>query len=241
MLKLLDWCARKLGRKYAFVDEYGQILFYRYYVFFVEKHIASNWRERYLPNLFVHHFIGVDNKQWIDGEECHSHPWDAMSLVLRGGYVEDIAYGERTVRTTAPGVAFTSYKSSHRFLEMTPGTVTLFFHGVRRGMWSFDLRKHDVICPACQQFNGGVCINTPGPEEFDAAIELRASAKAHRGWRQKTWIKCDQDFEGVIAERQESLRRSALVVPDTLNERNLNAKVFIVKRRVQAAQTDSAR
>lgn len=234
LLKFLDWVFVKLGRKYALVDVYGRVIWHRYYVFFVEKHIADNWKERYLPNLFVHHFIGADNNQWVDGDECHTHPWNTVSLVLRGGYLEDIEYGLASKRTTAPGITCTSHKSSHRFLEMTPGTVSLFFHGIRKSIWAFDLRKCKVVCDSCNKHNGGKCVNTPGLEEFNAGMEIKPTSKAHKGWRHTTWIKCDADFDAVIKQRQESAQRKGVEVPLTFHERTKVDKDMIVKRRANA-------
>jgi hypothetical protein len=235
LFKLFDWVMIKLGHKYALVDVYGQVIWYRYYVFYVEKHIANNWKEKYLPNLFIHHFIGADNKQWVDGDECHTHPWNTVSFVAKGGYVEDVEYGKAIKRTTAPGIAFTSYKNSHRFIEMTPGTISFFFHGIRKSIWAFDLRKCEVICKSCNKHNNGVCVNTPGMEEFQAGKELRPTSKAHKGWRETTWIKCDQDFDSIIKSRQEGLKRQGTPIPLTFHDRSRVDKDIIVQRRANEA------
>lgn len=45
------------------------------------------WWQRYLtslPCIYVHRFVSSD-----DDPELHNHPWEAVSLILAGGYVEE--------------------------------------------------------------------------------------------------------------------------------------------------------
>lgn len=230
---LFDRLMRRLGRKYALVDAFGKVAFYRYYIFFVEKHIAESWKERYLPNLFVHHFVGEESQQWVDAEVAHTHPWNTLSIVLRGGYTEEEEYDTaRLLTTTAPGIIVRSWKTSHRFTRMTPNTWTMIFHGIRQGKWAFDHRVHEVICPTCEQFNGGVCMNTSsaGLQEFGADIDLKQSSSQSKKWRGPTWIKCDEGFEQLVSERIDAMARSGVPVPATFNERYLVIKEKLAKK-----------
>lgn len=232
LLKLFDWTMQKLGRKYAFVDAFGNIAFYRYYVFFLEKHVAESWKEKYLPNLFVHHFVGEDSQQWVDGETAHTHPWNTVSFVVKGGYTEEENYNKSYKTTVAPAVVFRRWEVSHRFTQMTQNTWTLFFHGIRKGKWSFDLRTHEVICPTCQKYNGGVCVNTgrEGLAEFTFGKEIKQTSAESKKWREMTWIKCDSGFEQLISSRQNTVAKSGLEIPGTFNERYLLSKEILIKK-----------
>ncbi len=229
--KLFDWFMTKLGRKYALVDGFGNIAFYRYYVFFLEKHLAESWKEKYLPNLFVHHFVGEKSQQWIDGEMAHTHPWNTLSIVLKGGYTEEENYSGNYKTTVALGIITRKWNVSHRFTQMTQNTWSLFFHGVRKGMWALDVRVHNVICPTCQEFNGGVCMNTgkTGLVQFTDKKEIKESSIKSKNWREPTWIKCDTGFEQLIATRKRTIENLGKEVPKTFNERyNLSKKTLLL-------------
>lgn len=231
LLKSFDYLMRKLGRKYAFVDAFGNICFYRYYVFFLEKHANETWKEKYLPNLFVHHFVGENSQQWIDGEIAHTHPWNTLSIVLNGGYTEEEEYSGNYKTTTAPAIVKRSWKTSHRFTQMIPNTWTLFFHGIRKGKWAFDIREHKIICPTCEKFNGGVCINTgkAGLIQFTDKKEIKESSEKSKKWRETTWIKCDDKFDRLIKERKQTIAKSDLEIPKTFNERYVMSKEILVQ------------
>jgi len=228
---MFDYAMRKLGRKYAFVDTFGVVAFYRYYVFFLEKHVADSWVEKYLPNLFVHHFVGESSQQWVDAEIAHTHPWNTLSIVLKGGYVEEENYNKETKETIAPAIVLRSWKTSHRFVKMTPNTWTLFFHGIRKGKWAFDLRVHEVICPTCKEYNGGVCANTgrTGLEEFTYSVEIKNSSADSKKWREVTWMKCDNEFEQILNTRKKTLAKAKIATPETFNERYEMYKTVLVK------------
>jgi hypothetical protein len=228
LYKTFDYVMRKLGRKYAFVDVYGDVLSYRYYVFFMENKTAKTWKDKYLPNLFVHHFVGAENKQWVDNEISHTHPWNTVSIVIKGGYVEEENYSGLTKEINAPAVVFRDWKSSHRFTQVTPNTWTLWFHSIRKreGKWAFDLRPHDVVCPACVKHNNGVCINAAERKEF---VDPKPKSAQNHKWREPTWMKCDSELEQVIAQRKKVLTRAKTYIPVTINERYEVAKETLVK------------
>jgi hypothetical protein len=228
LFAMFDYVMQKLNRKYAFVDVYGTVLFYRYYVFFMENKTAKTWKDKYLPNMFVHHFIGAENKQWIDNEVAHTHPWNSVSIVIKGGYIEEEDYNKTAKEITAPAIVLRSWKTSHRFREMTPDTWTLWFHGIRKktGKWAFDIQPHDVVCPACVKYNNGVCMNVMEKKEF---TDPKPKSTQNYKWREPTWMKCDAELENVIAERKKVLARAKTYIPATINERYEVAKVTLIK------------
>jgi len=228
LFTVFDYVMRKLGRKYAFVDVYGEIFIYRYYVFFVENNTAKTWKDKYLPNLFVHNFVGAENKQWIDNEVAHTHPWNTISIVIKGGYVEEENYKETAKEITAPAIVLRSWKTSHRFRQMTPNTWTLWFHGIRKkaGKWALDMRVHDVICPTCIKYNNGVCANTAGLKEF---TDPKPVSTQDQKWREPAFIKCDDALKNVIEERKKVLVRAKITMPSTFNERYEMYKTALVK------------
>jgi hypothetical protein len=237
LFKMFDYVMRKLGRKYAFVDVYGNVLSYRYYVFFMENKTAKTWKDKYLPNLFVHHFVGAENKQWIDNEVSHTHPWNTVSIVVKGGYIEEENYSGITKEINAPAIVPRHWKTSHRFTQVTPNTWTLWFHGIRKktGKWAFDLQPHDVVCPACVKYNNGVCVNAGEQKEF---ADIKPKSQKNYKWREPTWMQCDSELEGVIAQRKEVLARAKIQIPATINERYEAAKVTVVKQ-LSSKKTES--
>lgn len=65
----------------------------------------------------------------------HDHPWNARSIVLRGGYVEERG-GQQFVRKagTTTTLKFSEY---HRIISVEPDTWTMFITGRYRGTWGF--------------------------------------------------------------------------------------------------------
>lgn len=126
----------------------------RYYIF---------GADRRLGNAFLHHFHASDPA----GNELHNHPWEwGMSVILSGGYVEELArdvhlfkhelpdneqtYGTNGVfdehclsvvqRRVAPGSVNVVRRSSfHRvdLIDEKRGAWTLFFAGPRTKDWGF--------------------------------------------------------------------------------------------------------
>lgn len=213
LYKIFDRAMRKLGRKYALVDIMGNITGYRYYVFFVERNAAKSWKEKYLPNLIVHHFLGMEEQTRDNpgGEVAHTHPWATLSFILTGGYVEETNH--TTIKQHKRfSFVWRSWNISHRIVSVKPDTWTLFFHGIRRGVWAWDLEVHENICHYCNETNGGVCVNKGKPllVEFGPAREIQDTSRESRGWKQPRWIKCDDGFEKLISDRRAAVARAAI-------------------------------
>lgn len=71
----------------------------------------------------------------------HDHPWDFLTLCLRGGYDEFVlaSDGARNVEALRPGQArMRSSNHTHRIARILgPAAWTLVLHGPRRRQWGF--------------------------------------------------------------------------------------------------------
>lgn len=90
---------------------------------------------------------------WIRREDqephMHDHPWNARTIILRGGYVEEredvaaLASGESgdkryLIRRPAGSTAKIGYGVYHRITHITPGGAwTFFISGPYQGPWGF--------------------------------------------------------------------------------------------------------
>lgn len=83
---------------------------------------------------YVHWFVQADDVV------PHDHPWSFVSLLLRGGYTEELHDGpihRRTVERRRWSVAFRRSTDSHRISSADHGTMTLVLVGPRRRTWGF--------------------------------------------------------------------------------------------------------
>jgi hypothetical protein len=235
IMRFLDWLAVRLGRKFAFVDFYGDVGFYRYYIFYVERHDARNWIAKFIPNLYIHHFPGEPSGQGPDGDMPHFHPWNTLSVMLTGGYTEQINHTMTRV-SKAPALVYLSHKQSHRLVKATPGTWTLFFHGPRKQEWLVDEKVHAVICEPCKKHNNGVCANQNRTRPVDPAIEITCSSQEARGWRKAKWIMVDAEFDALILERKEQLKKGRIPTPGSAFLKIEVLKNEILKSRLSNVQ-----
>lgn len=72
----------------------------------------------------------------------HSHPFNYLSVVLRGGYTEQHESGERTHRRFS--IILHSNKFFHRIVDVKEGTKTLF---VTWGKYDWGLKKATIDAP----------------------------------------------------------------------------------------------
>lgn len=241
-MKIFEWALKYLenkGRKYAFVDMYGDIRFYRYYVFYVEKNTDDSWKARWFPNLFVHYFPGEPGDEGPDGDQPHFHPWNTLSIILKGGYTATLnSLKDRTSK--ALGISYMSYKDSHNITKMTAGTWTLFFHGIRKQNWLVDVRTCENVCQSCMTLNEGSCMKTQRVRPMAEDTELAMSAKEAKGWRKAKWINVDENFDTLIAERKKTLRSLKVPTPPNSSAKFLILKEETIKeRRAAKLQNES--
>lgn len=228
-LKLLEKC----GRKYAIVDFYGKVIQWRYYIFYTESHVDNRWIAR-LPNLFLHIYPGEKSGSGIspDGANAHSHPYNTWGWIMRGSYTEVI--NEETVRETGRfGVAHMSHKNTHRIVKVTPGTISLFFHGFRVSKWLIYIAACEKVCGQCQATNGGVCHKTSDIKPIDNAIEDTRRDLGGKGWRTIKFIKVDADFESKITKRKKAVARMGLPELSGLAEEHEFLKSVLIEKAKQ--------
>ena len=229
-LKFLE----KRGRKYAFVDYFGDVLFYRYYVFYHEHHIDSRWYAQ-LPNMYVHIYPSDANGTGPNPEGSHTHPWSTLGFILKGGYKEIVNESYERV-TKQFGFAFTSYKERHKIAEVVPGTTTLFFHWFRKHKWEAHLQTCKVICDTCNTLNGGVCNKENRTLELDNHVQAsNISVEDDRAWRTVTFLKVDDKYEATINRRKRALAKLLIKAPATINEKTHFMKLAQIKKRNETA------
>lgn len=116
--------------------------------------------------LYLHHITGPD-----PGLDLHDHPWRFVSLILRGGYIEETAPARDAsalariadrypphdgltrgvVRGRRAGtIQRTALHEAHRIVEVRPHTWTLIVAGRKVRAWGFfqpdgwvDFRRYD--------------------------------------------------------------------------------------------------
>lgn len=82
-------------------------------------------------NLYLHHFHRDDNRS-----EHHDHPWNFVSVVLWGGYIEHTPDGK--ARRKLPGmILFRRAKWAHYTTLIGKSAVTLVWVSSRKREWGF--------------------------------------------------------------------------------------------------------
>lgn len=128
-----------LRRAWAWVQ---RVLLGRSDIYFGGSLYMRRWRigPDWLPGIRVHHILRSD----VD-RELHDHPFDYVSIILRGGYREitpprtdferDMGYPVQHVYR-APAVLFRRAESAHRLILDRPAW-TLVLRGPHRREWGF--------------------------------------------------------------------------------------------------------
>lgn len=210
MFKLLLKLLEKLGRHEALVGAYGKVYWHRYYLFYRDRMDNPRWLD-YLPNVYIHVFESSEP----DGEDEHSHPWNTISLLLKGQYTESINYNEQ--RTTKRWrLARLSNKDSHRLTDVSLGTTTLFMHGFRQADWRFYVKPHTTICETCKNENNGVCYKTPQTMNFSEYLQRGDTADTPYGKnRTMVWTVVDTLFRQKLVRRQAAVKKLNIQTPET--------------------------
>ena len=84
--------------------------------------------------LRLHHILQADG-----GRNTHDHPFDFVTMILRGGYTEEIVDGNRTawVTRTAGSRVHHVAEAPHRICMLHGDTWTLVLAGAIRRTWGF--------------------------------------------------------------------------------------------------------
>lgn len=217
----------KLGRHEVLVDGLGRIYWHRYYLFYKDNMDNPRWFD-YLPNAYIHIFGSAEP----DGEDEHNHPWNSLSFLIKGRYVENINLTE-TRETKAGRFAWLSHKDSHRLANVEQGTTTLFMHGFRWGVWKFHIRPHENICDLCKTKNGGVCFKKPAVLNYTEYIQRgEGGEKSYSKTRTMTWTIFDDAFRKKWERRVAAVEKMGVKVPATKAE----ARVMLIEEMVKKAK-----
>ena len=130
-LAFLVWWARRWFTGQPHRKIHGDDYLHRWYVL-----PRNPWL-----NVYLHRYFGPDK-----GTDPHDHPWDSISLCLRGSYVEELQHlGGWVHRVRGPAsVVFRKAESLHRIVTVAPGkTWTLFSTRHKRRKWGFLMRQID--------------------------------------------------------------------------------------------------
>jgi len=125
MNRLLLWLVRNFTPAATHRPEVGEYV-----------DIGENYLRRYRlgRHVYLHHFIGGDVDRFL-----HDHPWNAVSLVLRGSYEEELL----STRIEWPRLRKVRWfnringETFHRICQVEPDTWTLVFRGNRYKRWGF--------------------------------------------------------------------------------------------------------
>ena len=96
--------------------------------------------------VYLHRFVGGDGDQ-----ELHDHPFDALSLILTGSYLEELPVrtnlrrGIIKRRRRVRWFNWIRANTAHRIVTIRPETWTLFIHNRRRSRtWGFYVELEPV-------------------------------------------------------------------------------------------------
>lgn len=142
----MNWVVRLLMR-FATPSSWGHIygqdgsLYMERFQLFAFEHFSAR----------LHHIVREDRDRHL-----HDHPWDFVSIVLQGGYVEARPYeasdplwiGEQEVvcevSRVAPCIAHRRALDRHKITSVDPGTWTFFLTGPYKNKWGFFTPKGKV-------------------------------------------------------------------------------------------------
>lgn len=83
--------------------------------------------------VMLHFLDGPDPRSTL-----HDHPWNFLSIVLRGGYVESrMEPGKPVVSRIVRRFNFMPRGTAHTIFLVDPNTITLVFTGRRQGPWGY--------------------------------------------------------------------------------------------------------
>lgn len=119
--------------------------------YFPEGQTEMRWWQRALtrlPCIYLHRFVSSD-----DDEELHNHPWEATSLILAGGYIEErrlhvepylrgayVKYprGKTTMQEFRPGMRNYIFSDTfHKVTLVEEDCWTVLVCGKKVGTWGF--------------------------------------------------------------------------------------------------------
>lgn len=141
-----DWLierSRKTPYENIYNSDDGSLYMERNWLFNPYKKIDGLEIKKYsgLPSIRLHHIMREDRDRHL-----HDHPWNARTIILKGGYAEDRL--EKSSKVCLPtlfsyerlpgNTATLKFGEYHRITEVSPGGVwTLFITWNFKGVWGF--------------------------------------------------------------------------------------------------------
>lgn len=228
MLNRLLRFLEKRGRKYAFTDFYGDVMFYRYYLFYDEEPYGA--QGGFWPNAMIHVFPGDEEGEGPDAEHIHKHPYHSWSYILKGGYTEAVDEGRGVFeRETISGhwvsVPFNVF---HRIKQVIPDSVTIFMHGFRRGVWTLRIEPCKEVCDVCASNNDNNCYRSK--QTTTLYDHLDSTSTREDEWRGVRWMKCGPSFSQEIEKRKRTLRRMGINTPSNMRLKRDALKLYEIKQ-----------
>lgn len=86
----------------------------------------------------LHHWVAGDPEDYQ-----HAHPWNFLTLVLRGGY-DDVGEGRPTDHVRAPSIRYRPLTWRHSVINVVPGTWTIVLTGRIVREWRFWIGEAEV-------------------------------------------------------------------------------------------------
>ena len=132
---VIDWlAARANANRDSDITKDGEVYMARGWVFNPYNRTTRRRQYWWLPVSLRLHDIRLPDSD----RHLHDHPWQARSLILRGGYAEQLAdRPEPIVRWEGTSVKI-SHNRFHKITEVAAGgALTLVVLGRYRGDWGF--------------------------------------------------------------------------------------------------------
>jgi len=135
---IADWLIKRSQRTpYFDIVKGGETYMRRWWLFNPYDHGTRQPKYRWCPvSIRVHHIVRPD-----DDRHLHDHPWNARTIILRGGYLEIVDRPDEGLVMRGRDAGQTNrigFGQFHRIAAVTDGgAYTLFISGPHRGTWGF--------------------------------------------------------------------------------------------------------
>lgn len=139
---IADWLIRRAQRTpYFHLVKRDEVYMYRWWLFNPYDHDTRRRKYPWIPfSIRVHRIMKPD-----DDRHLHDHPWNARTVILRGGYIEEVPAtmpDGAPARKRNPRLAGSTNRirpgQYHRITYVTfRGAYTLFITGKNQSGWGF--------------------------------------------------------------------------------------------------------
>jgi hypothetical protein len=114
-------------------DNPDELYMRRFWLFNPYSRETNMPKYKWFPwSIRIHNIMRAD-----DDRDLHDHPWNARTIILRGGYIEELIRGDNVM---VPGMTRKiEFEQYHRidFVSSNDETWTLFISGSYQGVWGF--------------------------------------------------------------------------------------------------------